>query len=204
MPYSEVTGRYYQTVSDEFPRSISWQQLFVLHVAAKYQLRRSSAGWSADGHVWADGVVRIHSPATVKSLLKKGLLEGNARGENFALEGSDGKSTMEPPIPQMWTSAKGKKLLDKITSETGIVFDRENYQLVEPGADDEPADGIGLELGNFDTAREAALAHDRAVGLIYGDDAETNFPLEESEHVVFSNEVMRQINAVKAGRRKLH
>ena len=41
MPYSEVTGRYYQTDSDEFPRSISWQQLFVLHVAANYKLLRS-------------------------------------------------------------------------------------------------------------------------------------------------------------------
>ena len=204
MPYSEVTGRYSQTDSDEFPRSISWQQLFVLHVAANYQLRKSSAGWWADGHVWADGVYRIHSPATVKSLLKKGLLEGNARGENIALGGWDGKSTMEPPIPQMWTSAKGKKLLDEITSETGIGFDRENYRLVEPGADDEPADGIGLELRNFDTPREAALAHDRAAVLIYGEDAETNFPLEESEHVVFSNEVMRQINALKAGRGRLH
>jgi hypothetical protein len=88
-------------------------------------------GWWADGHVGGDGVARIHPPATVKSLLKKGLLEGNARGENIANGGWDGKSTMEPPIPKVWASAKGKKLLDKITGETGIVFDPENYQLVE-------------------------------------------------------------------------
>jgi hypothetical protein len=201
MAFSNITGRYYQTDSDEFPRSISWQQLFLLHIAANYQLRRSSMGWWADGHVWADGVDRIHSPATVKSLLKKGLLEGNARGENIASEGRDGKSTMEPPIPKLWTSAKGKKLLDKITSETGIVFDRENYQLVEPGTDDEPADGIGL--GCFETEREAALAYDRAAVLIYGDEAETNFPPEESEHVVFPDEIMRRINALKAGRGRL-
>ncbi len=193
MPYSNVTGRYYQTDSDDFPRSISWQQLFVLHVAANYKLRRSSMGWWADGHVFADGVVRIHSPATVKSLLKKGLLEGNARG--------DGKSTMEPPIPEVWASAKGQKLLDKICSETGIVFDRENYQLVEPGTHDEPADSV--VLGHFDTKREAALAYDRAAVLIYGDEAETNFPPEESEHVVFPDEVMRQINVLKAGRGRL-
>jgi hypothetical protein len=34
MAFSKVPGRYYQTDSDDFPRSISWQQLFVLHVAA--------------------------------------------------------------------------------------------------------------------------------------------------------------------------
>jgi hypothetical protein len=123
MPYPNVTG-------------ISWQQLFVLHVAANYKLRRSSMGWWADR---ADGLAGIHSPATVKSLLKKGLLEGNARGENIASGGWDGKSTMEPPIPELWTSAKGKKLIDKITSETGILFDRESYHLVEPGTHDEPA-----------------------------------------------------------------
>ncbi len=115
MPYSNVTGRYYQTDSDDFPRSISWQQLFVLHVATNYELRRSSTGWWADGHVSADGVGRVHRPATVKSLLKKGLLEGNARGENIALGGWDGKSTMEPPIPQVWASAKGRKLLEPIS-----------------------------------------------------------------------------------------
>jgi hypothetical protein len=106
---------------------------------ANYKLRRSSMGWWADGHVFADGATKIHSPATVKSLLKKGLLEGNTRGENIALGGWDGKSTMEPPIPKVWASAKGQALLDEITSDTGIVFDRENYQLVEPRTHDEVA-----------------------------------------------------------------
>ena len=80
MPLCDVTGRYFQNDFREFPRSISWQQLMVLYVAANYMLRRSSMGWWADGHVWPNGVVRIHSPVTIKSLLKKGLLEGNAGG----------------------------------------------------------------------------------------------------------------------------
>jgi hypothetical protein len=62
---------------------------------------------------------------------------------------------------------------------------------------DEP---VRIELGHFATEREAALAHDRAVILLYGEDAETNFPQEESEYVVLSDEAMRQINTVKAGR----
>ena len=49
----------------------------MLYVAANYNLRRSSMGWWADGHVFPDGVVRIHLPATIKSLLKLGLLVGN-------------------------------------------------------------------------------------------------------------------------------
>jgi hypothetical protein len=155
MPHSKVTGRYDQTDSDDFPRRISWQQLLVLHVAAIYKLRRSSMGWWADRPA-ADLNWIVHSPATVKSLFKKGLLEGNARGENV-LGGWDGKSKMEPPIPKLWTSAEGKKLLDKITSETGIVFDRENYRLVEPG----PADGIAL--GNFDSEREGALQDQNSI-----------------------------------------
>jgi hypothetical protein len=156
-------------------------------------------GWWADGHVWPDGVVRIHSAATIRSLLKNGLLEGNGRGKKIAFVGWDGISTMETPIPMLWTSPKGKKLLEKITNETGLVFDKENYQLVEPAIDeDDEADG--LALGHFATEREAALADDRAAILLYGGDAETNFPPEESEHVVLSDEVMRQINALKAGR----
>ena len=187
MPLSDVSGRYYQSDS-EFPRNISWQQLLVLHVAANYNLTRSSRGWWADGHVWPDGVVRIHSADTIKSLLKSGLLEGNSRGEKIASGGWDGISTTEHPIPMLWSSPKGKKLLEKINKETGLAFDKRNYELIAPGTD-EAADGIAL--GHFATEREAALAHDRAAILIYGDDANTNFPPEESEHVVLSDEVMR-------------
>jgi hypothetical protein len=63
---------------------------------------------------------------------------------------------------------------------------------------------FGIVLGDFATEREAALAYDRAALMIYGDDADTNFPPEESEHVVFPDEVMRQINAMKAGKGRLH
>jgi hypothetical protein len=45
------------------------------------------------------------------------------------------------------------------------------------------------------------LAYDRAAILVYGDEAETNYPPEESEHVVFSPEIMQQINAAKGGQR---
>jgi hypothetical protein len=107
---------------------------------------------------------------------------------------------MEHSIPMLWTSVKGRRLLDKINEKTGLVFDKENYELIVPQTDEVD----GLVLGNFATEREAALAYDRAALLIYGDHAETNFPPEESEHVVFSDEVMRQINALKAGKGRLH
>jgi hypothetical protein len=61
-----------------------------------------------------------------------------------------------------------------------------------------------IELGHYETEREAALAYDRAAIPLYGDKADTNFPPEESEHVVLSEEVMRQINALKGGRGRLH
>jgi hypothetical protein len=51
------------------------------------------------------------------------------------------KSTMEPPIPMLWASEKGRKLLAKITDETGLVFDKETYQVVEPEPE---ADRIAL------------------------------------------------------------
>jgi hypothetical protein len=31
----------------------------------------------------------------------------------------------------LWTSAKGRRLLDKINEETGLVFDKENYELIK-------------------------------------------------------------------------
>jgi hypothetical protein len=48
--------------------------------------------------------------------------------------------------------------------------------------------------------RKAALAYEGAAILIYGDDAETNFPPEGSEQVVLSDQVVRQINVFKEGR----
>ena len=155
-------------------------------------------GWWADGHVWPDGVVRIHSPATIRSLLKTGLLEGMLAAESLGLGRRE--RIVEPPIPMLWTSAKGRKLLEKITIETGLVFDKENYKIID-SATDEAADGIAL--GHFATEREAALAYDRAMILLCGHQAETNFPPEESEHVILPDEVMRQINALKAGRGRL-
>ena len=93
----------------------------------------------------------------------------------------------------LWTSAKARKLLEKITNETGVVFDKENYKLVEPETEQ-------AVVGHFAGEREAALAYDRVAILFYGDDAKTNFPPEESEHVVLPDDIMRQINALKAGR----
>ena len=101
----------------------------------------------------------------------------------------------------LWTGTKGRKPLDKISEETGLFFDKENYELIEPETEENEADG--LVLGHFATEREAALACDRAMILLYGHQAETNLPPEESEHVSLPDEVMRQINALKAGRGRL-
>jgi hypothetical protein len=91
-----------------------------------------------------------------------------------------------------------------IEKETGLFFDNESYELIVPGEEvDEERDR--MIAGH----RQIALAYDRAVKLVNGQDAETNFPSEESppeesELVVLFIEALRQINALKAGRGWLH
>ena len=199
MSFPRMTARYYKRWSDWYHRDISYPHLLVLHVAANYKLRPSGSGWWADGCNWPDNFVKTHPPSTIKSLLKRDLLEGNSRGEKVAVGDLNKRSTKERPL--LWSSAKGRALLDKITIETGLVFDKVNYQLVEPGQREETD---GLELGHFDSEREADLACDRAAILLEGDDVPTHFPPEESENIIFSNQVIRQIHAFKEGRGWLH
>ncbi len=131
MPFSYVTGRYYQKENNEYPNRISPQQLLALHAAANYKLRWRRMGWLADGYVWP-GSIGVHHPSTIRSLLKPGLLEGNARGKFLGMGAWDGRSTRGA---MLWISAKGRMLLEKITDETGFVFDKENYAVVDPRAE---------------------------------------------------------------------
>ena len=100
----------------------------------------------------------------------------------------------------VWTSEKGNTLLAKISvEETGLVFDRDSYQLV--GA--EPDDTDSIALGSFETEREAALAYDRAVILISrrirGDKLSSR---GKRARRFFRRD--NEINALKAGRERLH
>ncbi len=261
MPFSYVTGRYYQKENNEYPNRISPQQLLALHAAANYKLRWRRMGWLADGYVWP-GSIGVHHPSTIRSLLKPGLLEGNARGKFLGMGAWDGRSTRGA---MLWISAKGRSLLEKITDETGFVFDKKNYAVVDPRAEhadrvivghaanelEKVADDTGLELVednytlvepdegdytlvespaeqdeleeitdetdlefdeenytlprggrfiDFAKIQEAGLAYDRVAILFFGDDAMTNFPPGESEHVVLPDDIMRQIHALKNGR----
>jgi hypothetical protein len=74
----------------------------------------------------------------------------------------------------------------------------------KPNWNTKPGATSALVLGHFATEREAYLARDRALILIYGDAADTKFSPEESEHVILSDQAMRQIKALKEGRGRLH
>jgi hypothetical protein len=59
---------------------------------------------------------------------------------------------------------------------------------------------FNINLGEFDSQMEAALAYDRAAILLYGADADLNFPPEKSAHVTFPPDIMRKIEAAKRGK----
>jgi hypothetical protein len=119
-------------------KRLSTAQLYVLYVGAYYKLRRSSMGWWAVNHPrW--GVTelrRIFSPATVKSLWGMGLLDG------VPDEAISGKAPCVQP--ELWTNDRGKKLLDTINCDTGILFDITNDQLVVPGLEQEGSPSVAV------------------------------------------------------------
>jgi hypothetical protein len=155
-----------QNESTDYIQGISEQQLLDLHVAANYKLRRSHLGWRAVGYECPDKYPRIHSPFAIRSLLKRGLLEGNARGEKAGLRYWRHASTGNCLL---WISAKGRTLLSKIAIETGLVFDEVNYQLIRPG---EKVETDGIDLGNCYSERKPTAVYDRAIGLVNEDEAE--------------------------------
>jgi hypothetical protein len=79
-------------------------------------------GWSYDDRVSPTDGVRIHSPATIKSLWKRGLLDSNfvdPRGvgrsdEAHQVENLDGAHYAHSPegsVLMVWTSELGRKAL---------------------------------------------------------------------------------------------
>jgi hypothetical protein len=100
------------------PSKLSDAQLYALYVGKQFTLRRSSMGWWADGHPNNIPVVRIMSPATIKSLWRMGLLDATP---NLA--------TLES---EAHTSTQGVELLNQISQDTGISYDLSNDTIVYP------------------------------------------------------------------------
>ena len=67
-----------------------------------------------------------HAPSTIKSLVRRGWLEGSSYAVNVAM--GDEKLSWEKAT--LWISAKGKTLLEEIAIESGWVFDEANYDVV--------------------------------------------------------------------------
>jgi hypothetical protein len=78
---------------------VSDPQLYALHLACHYKLKRSSMGWWPENHPrWGRSeVMQILSPQTIKSLVKVALLDGTPNGSN----------------PELWTNERGRTVLAK-------------------------------------------------------------------------------------------
>jgi hypothetical protein len=96
---------------------LSESQIEVLLKGVDHMLSRSSMGWSYDDRVRHEDGVRIHSPATIKSLWKRGLLDSNfvdprAVGRCDELDGVQNLDGEREFL--VWTSELGRKALDDI------------------------------------------------------------------------------------------
>lgn len=102
-------------------KRLSRSQLEVLLLGSQQRLFRSSMGWSPDLYTSRE-VVRVYSPATIRSLWQRGFLDSNfddPRGVGSAkecggvqnLDGAMHDHSAEVPKLLIWTSAAGKELL---------------------------------------------------------------------------------------------
>jgi hypothetical protein len=113
---------------DQLVRRLSHPQLYNLHLASHYRLKRSSMGWWPEDHP-RRGVtepVQISAPAPIRSLWRMGLLDGTPDAQ---LLGHAGLVTL---TPELWTNDKGRMLLDYIRRDVGIFFDPSSDCLIYP------------------------------------------------------------------------
>jgi hypothetical protein len=198
MSFPKLVARYIAPFENR--KGLSYPQLLALHVAATYMLRQFHCGtWLAD----VPCPPMRHAPSTIKSLVKPGWLEGNSYAVNVAM----GDEDLAGEKATLWISAKGKTLIEEIAVESGWVFDEANYDLVRnrteyrfiqaKGAEEKEVEKDIIELGTFDHEWEAIGACDQAAILLCGDDAQTYSPRWAHEDRFLSNEVIRQISALK-------
>lgn len=121
-------------------------QIQVLLLGSNCKLSRSSAGWAYDDRKCVTDPVRVHSPATIRSLWKRGLLDSNfddPRGvgrclELDAVQNTDGaRCANSPDVPnlQVWTSELGRKALE----ERGFLRSHENVVYLKTARNVSPA-----------------------------------------------------------------
>jgi hypothetical protein len=88
-------------------RKLSRVQLYALDLASRYKLQRSSMGWWAVDHCGSalSDPVEILSPATIRSLWRLGLLDGNP--------------DPSPPVdkPSLWANEQARELLAQIVRD---------------------------------------------------------------------------------------
>ena len=99
---------------------LSQPQIRVLLLGVNHQLHRNLMGWHHDDRVRETDPVRLYAGSTIKSLHKRGLLDGNFNDERVLqghcfpkLRNLDGalNPVSKGPRFKVWTSALGRKVL---------------------------------------------------------------------------------------------